>query len=271
MQPEIQHAVDFIKTEFADPEPQTAIILGSGLGLAGHILADRQSLAYSDIPGFPRPSVRGHSGELIAGFAGSASVLIMQGRSHCYESGNPAAMKLPLRTLAGLGCRKIILTCAAGSLSTRLPPGSIMQVTDHINLTGLSPLTGETGDSRFVDLSEAYSGRLRDKLSAAAAVEGIGLGEGVYMWFPGPNFETPAEIRAAGKLGADAVGMSVVPETVLARHAGIEVAALAVITNYAAGISEQKLSHEQTIRVASKSEDSLARLLKAALSTLSDD
>ncbi|MDO6461624.1 purine-nucleoside phosphorylase [Granulosicoccaceae sp. 1_MG-2023] len=267
---EIDNAVSYLQTTLGKAfVPDIALVLGSGLGDVCRYLNDCQTIAYEDIPGFPRLSVRGHGGQLIAGMAGETRVLVLRGRAHCYESGNPAAMRTVLRTVAGLDCPRVLLTCAAGSLNSNTGPGSLMLIRDHINLTGLSPLTGEQGDARFLDLSQAYDPALRASLARQAGKLGLNNDEGVYMWFPGPNFETPAEIRAAGLLGADAVGMSVVPETILARHAGMQVAALAVITNYAAGIDQQMLSHEQTIRAARQAEEGLALLLRDWLSELS--
>lgn len=266
---EIDNAVNYLQETLGNGfVPDIGIVLGSGLGDVCRHLTECRTIPYEDIPGFPDLSVRGHGGELIAGRAGDKQVLVLRGRSHCYENGNPAAMRVPMRTLAALDCPKVLLTCAAGSLDSNSGPGSLLLIRDHINLTGLSPLTGEQGDARFLDLSAAYDARLRQSLTERAEALGLNAREGVYMWFPGPNFETPAEIRAAGLLGADAVGMSVVPETILARHAGMQVAALAVITNFAAGIQDQTLSHEQTIRAAKHAEEGLAKLLGEWLSEL---
>ncbi len=265
MTTDIEQTISTIRNAFTTIKPDIALVLGSGLGHVSELLEDCQGLAYAAIPGFSAPSVRGHTGELLYGTVGSRKVLIMQGRSHSYESGDPAIMKTPIQAIAGLGCKKIILTCAAGSLEQQSGPGSIMLINDHINLTGFSPLTGETGDKRFIDLTDAYDKTTRNTFKKLAKEQGFSLKEGVYMWFPGPNFETPAEIRAASILGAHAVGMSIVPETILARHAGLEVAALAVITNYASGCSDEKLSHEQTIKSASTSEARVVALISAYL------
>lgn len=266
---EIDEAVSYLQETLGNGfAPDIGIVLGSGLGDVCRHLTECRTIPYQAIPGFPGLSVRGHGGELIAGRAGDNQVLVLRGRAHCYESGDPAAMRTPLRTLAALDCPKLLLTCAAGSLDSDAGPGSLMLIRDHINLTGMSPLTGELGDARFLDLSAAYDATLRQSLAKRAHNLGLATSEGVYMWFPGPNFETPAEIRAAGMLGADAVGMSVVPETILARHAGMQVAALAVITNFAAGIQDQVLSHEQTIRAARHAEEGLSTLLGEWLSEL---
>jgi purine-nucleoside phosphorylase len=190
---------------------------------------------------------------------------VLAGRAHAYETGRADAMRPPLETLAALGVRTLILTNAAGSLRDDMPPGAVMLIEDHINLTGLSPLTGEATDARFVGMSRAYDADMQAWLLAAAATEGVVLHRGVYMWFPGPSFETPAEIRAARILGADAVGMSTVPEVVLARFLGLKVAALSVVTNFAAGITGAELSHEETKAVAPRGGETLARVLARLL------
>jgi purine-nucleoside phosphorylase len=263
---DIHIAIQAINEQLDNPIPEIAIILGSGLGCLSTMLESSTSLAYNKIPGFSTPSVSGHGGHLVYGNIAKRNVIFMQGRSHTYETGNPACMGLAIRTLKALGCKKILLTCAAGSLNKDAGPGSLLQITDHINLTGLSPLTGEQGDNRFVDLTQAYSENIRNQLNDIATKQNVALKEGVYMWFPGPNFETPAEIKAAKVLGADAVGMSIVPETIIARHAGLEVGALAIITNYAAGISDQALTHEHTLKAAKQTQETLQGLLMAYLS-----
>jgi purine-nucleoside phosphorylase len=174
-------------------------------------------------------------------------------------------MKLPIRTLAALGCRTLLLTNAAGSLRPEMPPGSIMAIADHINFVGVSPLFGEAGDGRFLDMTGAYDEGLRARLRDVARRERIDLPEGIYAWFCGPNFETPAEIRAARVLGADAVGMSTVPEVILARHAGLTVAALSIITNMAAGLGAAPLSHEQTLRAARQASENATKLIRGFL------
>ncbi len=266
MSHEIQLAADAINNAFDQAKPEVAIVLGSGLGELINRLTGLDSIAYSQIPGFSQPGVKGHRGMLFFGTVGNKNVLIMQGRTHCYESGDPATMSIPIRAIAKLGCRQLILTCAAGSVNRRIEPGSLALIQDHINLTGLSPLTGVSGDSRFLDLTDLYSLEMRTQLSRVAKKRKIQLSQGVYMWFPGPNFETPAEIRAAATLGADLVGMSIVPEAIVALHAGMRLAATAVVTNYAAGISPLRLSHRQTLETASKSEHLLADLLESYLS-----
>ncbi|MDP6563518.1 MAG: purine-nucleoside phosphorylase [Alphaproteobacteria bacterium] len=244
-----------------DIEPKVAVVLGSGLGgLAGRF-ADTVEIPYDELPGFPAPGVGGHSGTLSLARAGATPLALLQGRSHLYESGRADGMAVPIRTLAALGCEALVLTNAAGGLSAGLDPGRVMLVTDHLNFTGQSPLFGEAGDDRFVDLVGAYDGALREHLVQLANGLGIDLHHGVYAWFSGPNFETPAEVRAAGILGADAVGMSTVPEVILARQAGLRVAALSIITNRAAGLSDTPLSHQQTLANAARATDDVGRLL----------
>jgi purine-nucleoside phosphorylase len=243
--------------------PAMAVVLGSGLGALAEGLQDASVIPYAELPGFPQPAVAGHAGRLILGEAGSLPVALLQGRAHFYESGKADAMRIPIDTLARLGCPALLLTCAAGSLRAEVGPGSVVMLTDHINFNGPSPLIGEQGAGRFVDMTEAYDAALRDELQRAAASAEIRLHEGVYAWFGGPQFETPAEIRAARALGADMVGMSVVPETILARHAGLKVAALAVITNLGAGMTAGALDHRQTLDSAGRALVDLARLLDA--------
>ena len=225
-------------------------------------------IPYGELPGFPRPTVPGHAGRLLLGHAGGLPLALLQGRAHYYESGRADDMRGAIDALAGIGCPALLLTCAAGSLRTEAGPGSIMLVSDHLNLARASPLIGECGTARFVDMRDAYDPALRQGLGAAAAAAGVTLHEGVYAWFAGPQFETPAEIQAARRLGADAVGMSVVPETILARHAGLKVAALAVITNLGAGMAPGALDHQQTLQSAGRAAADLVRLLDAFIAGL---
>ena len=198
----------------------------------------------------------------------------MQGRFHVYEGYDPVDLVLPIRALQAAGCDVLVLTCAAGSLSENMPPGSLMTLTDHINWSGISPLAGPNDDDigpRFLDLNNAYDPHLRSLLHAAAHATGVTLHEGVYIWCLGPNFETPAEIRAFGRLGADVVGMSTVPECLVARHAGMRVAAISTLTNLAAGMTDEELSHEQSLAVGAEAAKDLARLLPEFLASLSPE
>ena len=217
--------------------------------------------SYKDLPGFPDAGVKGHAGQLILGQLNGIEIVVLQGRAHYYESGKPDIMRIPVETLHGLGCETLLLTNAAGSLLPEAQPGSVMMLTDHINFTGVSPLFGETETSRFVNMADAYNPSLCDKFRDAAKTKNITLHEGVYVWFCGPSFETPAEIRTAKLLGADAVGMSTVPEVILARFFGLKVAAVSIITNMAAGMGDEDLSHTQTMENAGMAANDLQALL----------
>jgi len=241
--------------------PRIAIVLGSGLGDFAAAVTPVAALPYAELPGFPRPGVGSHAGRLLLGHIAGRPLAVLQGRAHYYENGRADDMKLAIRCLRAIGCRSLLLTNAAGSLRPDMPPGDIMLITDHINFTGVSPLFGETGNERFVDMVDAYDPGLRQRLLRAASAAGMRLHQGIYIWFCGPSFETPAEIRAARLLGADAVGMSTVPEVILARHAGLRVAALSMITNAAAGMSEVPLSHAETMAVGSRAVGGMTRLL----------
>lgn len=241
--------------------PRTAIILGSSLGPVADAVANPHVIPYDDIPGFPVSTVSGHAGKLVVGTLGGVEVAVLQGRSHPYESGNAAAMRPAIEILQAAGIDTLILTNAAGSLKPDLRPGSIMLITDHINLSGMNPLIGQQGDENFVPMTDAYDPDLRARLQKAAGAEGLNLHQGVYVWFSGPSFETPAEIRMAQVIGGDAVGMSTAPETILARRFGMKVAGLSVITNLAAGIEGANPSHEETKREGAKAADNMKALL----------
>lgn len=250
--------------------PEIALVLGSGLGALAEAMEQRVILRYAELPGFPVPSVAGHGGNLIFGRLGGRRVAVMQGRAHFYEHGRADGMNLALATLKALGCRRLILTNAAGSLNPAAGPGSLMLLRDHINFAGVSPLFGLAGNERFVNLVDAYDPASCVKLLAAAKRLGIPLAEGVYVWFCGPHFETPAEIRAAKMLGGDAVGMSTVPEVIVARMLGLTVTAVSMITNLAAGLSDESLSHEHTMKHATAAAGDMQRLLTAFLEDLDD-
>jgi purine-nucleoside phosphorylase len=245
-----------------------AIVLGTGLGAVAGDIQDALRIPYAALPGFPRGEVSGHARELRYGTLHGRKVLIYQGRAHYYESGDPAVMRVPLGLLTAFGSPPLILTNAAGSLSPEMRPGSLALITDHINLNGPNPLVGDTGDGRFVPMVDAYDPHLRGRLRRAAETARIALGEGVYMWFSGPSFETPAEIRMAKLLGADLVGMSTVPETILARRCGLHVAGLSIVTNMGAGLDGGAPHHAETRDVAAMAAGPLRRLLGAFLSEL---
>lgn len=245
--------------------PRVGIVLGSGLGGFVAAVAQATSIAYADLEGFPEPGVSGHAGELVLGEVGATPVAVLAGRSHYYEAGRADAMRPALETLKALGVETLILTNAAGSTRNEIPPGSVMLISDHINFANRSPLIGESSDARFVGMTNAYDEALAHLALAAASAEGIALPRGVYMWFSGPSFETPAEVRAAAALGADAVGMSTVPEVILARFLGLRVVAFSVITNFAAGMSGAEPSHEETKAVAPEGGAKLGRILTRML------
>ena len=243
------------------------LILGSDLGHLADMVAG-VAIDYADLPGFPHAGVSGHNPTLVIGDLEGQRVAILGAREHYYENGNPAAMRRALETLAALGVTDLILTNAAGSLRPDIRPGDLMLLSDHINFSGLNPLIGEATDRRFVPMTDAHNPALRAALKAAADAEKVPLPEGVYAWYSGPSFETPAEIRAIRTLGADAVGMSTVPEVILARYFGLRVAAVSVITNMAAGLSDEAISHAHTKAMAPLGAAKLERVLRAMLRAL---
>jgi len=246
------------------------LILGSGLG---HLADAVQGVAidYTDLPGFPHAGVSGHIPRLVVGDLEGVRVAVFGGRAQYYETGNPAAMRLPLEVLKALGADAVIATNAAGSLRPDIRPGDLMLLSDHINFSGLNPLIGEPTDARFVPMTEAHDPALRARLLAAAKAEGLALPEGVYAWYSGPSFETPAEIRAIRLLGGDAVGMSTVPEVILARFLGLRVAAISSVTNMAAGLGTEKISHEHTRAMAPLGAVKLEKVLRRMLRGLGSD
>ncbi len=260
-------AAEMLRQRFADGFPKIAIILGSGLGGFADQLSDKMAIPYGELPGFPQPSVEGHAGRLVVGTADDVPVACLQGRTHLYEGQGTAALATMIRTLAALGTRLLILTNASGAIDPAITPGSIAVITDHINMLGTNPLTGPNDErvgARFPDMTNVYDPEL------IAVVQGLGLdlAAGVYLATPGPSFETPAEIRAFRAMGADLVGMSTVPEAILARHAGLRVLGLSIVTNRAAGLAAQPLSHAETLAVAGKAAGDLERLLARAMKDL---
>lgn len=258
----MNHTVGRIAELLEGRAPKTALVLGSGLGGLVDEVTDAVHIPYAQLPAFPQSGVTGHAGQLVAGDLAGTPVVMLAGRAHYYEHGNAAAMRPALEVLAGIGIEKLILTNAAGSLESDMGPGSVMLITDHINFSGTNPLFGESTDRRFVGLTEAYDPAIRAAFEAAAEATQTPLHQGVYMWFSGPTFETPAEIRMARVLGAHAVGMSTVPEVILARFLGLRVAACSVVTNYAAGMTGQELSHQETKEMAPQGGQRLATILK---------
>jgi len=254
--------------------PRVGVVLGSGLGAVADAVEDPVVVGYGELPGFPRPTVSGHAGQAVLGSIGGVPVAVLQGRAHLYEGGSVDALRAPVRVLRAAGASVLVLTNAAGSLRPEVGAGSLMAITDHINMTGVNLLAGPNNDSigpRFPSLRDAYDPGLLDLLRASAAELGVDLAEGVYVAVMGPTFETPAEIRAYRTMGADAVGMSTVQETIIARHCGLRVAAVSMITNLAEGMTDEPLSHEQTLRAAQEGAGDMARLLLNFIPRLSSN
>ena len=268
------NAAASVLAERAGAPPRVGVVLGSGLGAVADAVEDRVVVGYEELPGFPKPTVAGHAGQAILGQIAGVPVTVLQGRAHVYEGGDLDALRVPVRALRAAGAEILVLTNAAGSLRRDVGPGSLMAITDHINLSGVNVLTGPNDPElgpRFPSLRDAYDPALRLELQFAAQELEIALSEGVYLAVSGPTFETPAEIRAFGVLGADAVGMSTVHETLVARHCGLRVAAVSVITNFAEGLSDEPLSHEQTLRDAERAAGDLSRLLLRFLERIGAD
>jgi len=263
-------AADFLRSRLDGLEPRVAIVLGSGLGAVADAVASPIFVPYGEIPHFPQSTVEGHSGRIVAGMLGGAPVIVMQGRVHFYEGYTPLEVTFPMRVLGRLGVRTAVLTNAAGGIRPGMQVGELVLLADHINALGFNPLIGPNearfGDGRatglrFFDMTEAYSKPLRTLAQEAAIAEGFALSEGVYLATTGPSFETPAEIRAFRMQGADLVGMSTVPETIVARHMGINVLGISCVTNLAAGISPTPLSHQEVFEAGAKAQYRLAGLL----------
>jgi len=251
-------------------QPSIGVVLGSGLGDAAKTVAEQVVVPFAEIPYFPHTTVQGHKGRIVVGFSGNVPVLIMLGRVHFYEGYTPQQVAFPMHVMGALGIKSVILTNAAGAISESYHQGQLVALADHINLMGWNPLVGPNeplfavrpgAAQRFTDMTEAYSKRLRAMAKEAAAEEGFALEEGVYLAVSGPSFETPAEIRAFRTMGATLVGMSTVPETIVARHMGINVLGLSCVTNMAAGLSPTPLNHQEIIENGHRVEQQLSRLL----------
>lgn len=265
-------AADYIKKLLPSFKPVIAIILGSGLGQFAEELEDSISINYENLPGFPKITVHGHGGKLILGYWKGVAVICLQGRAHTYEGlENYETVKTYVRTLKILGCTHFIATNASGSLREEVGPGELMLITDHINLQPSNPLIGPNDEDfgpRFYPLDNAYDQTMRDDLLAIATKNAIKLNEGVYISVLGPHYETAAEIRAFKILGADAVGMSTVPEVLVANHCGLKVAVIAMITNHATGLSKTSHSHEAVVNMAAGAAEKLNTLIKHYISGL---
>jgi purine-nucleoside phosphorylase len=267
---QVAEAAAFLKARLGSLAPRIGIVLGSGLGAVAEAVADSVIVPYGEIPHFPQSTVEGHSGRIVAGRLGGVPVAVMQGRVHFYEGYTPLQVTFPMRVLGALGIRAVVLTNAAGGIAEGYHVGQLVLIADHINYLGWNPLCGPNeprfavgpgAGLRFFDMTEAYSKALRMLAHEAAKEENFALGEGVYLATSGPSFETPAEIRAMRTLGATLVGMSTVPETIVARHMGIQVLGISCVTNLAAGLSATQLSHEEVNETGRKVERRLAGLL----------
>lgn len=252
-------------------KPKLGIILGSGLAQIADKIQDSITIPYSELTGFPVSSVAGHPGQFILGYLNKVPVACCQGRIHLYEGMQAKDFKLFIRTLKCLGCESLVMTNAVGSLTTKLQTGQLVLITDHINFQAMNPLAGPNDEEfgpRFFAMDDAYNKELRHIFMQAAKKLAIPLTEGIYISVLGPNFETPAEIRAFQRLGADVVGMSTIPEVIVARHCGLKVAVISVVTNLAAGLGDKPITHEDTVHFAKAASENLSRLLESAVSQI---
>jgi purine-nucleoside phosphorylase len=265
-------AAEFLLSKTGGNVPRVAVVLGSGSRGLAETMDDAVRVPYSDIPGFPEPTVLGHGGELLFGVLEGVPVVVQSGRLHLYEGHAPATVVLPVRTLACLGIGTLIVTNAAGGVRSSLTPPTLMLIADHLNYMWRSPLLGPAldGEERFPDMSAAYDEDLRSLAREVAQENGVPLAEGVYAGVLGPNYETPAEVRMLASLGADAVGMSTVPEVIAARARGVRVLGISTITNLAAGISRVKLSHEEVLAAGERMSENLGILVRGVLKRLSN-
>ena len=263
MIPTVKESKEFLEAKLAGFKPEVALIVGSGLGGVAGMVTKPVTIPYADIPHFPQPSVAGHAGQMIFGELAGKRLMVLSGRFHYYEGRSLAEIVYPIHVLDALGAKILIVTNAAGGINPTFNPGDLMIIEDHINFMGINPLIGlrENGGIKFLDMTQAYSTRLREKLDAAAEKLQAPLRRGVYLAGTGPTYETPAEVKAFAWLGADAVGMSTVPEVIMARYHNLEVVGISCITNLAAGISGKKVSHEEVLEVGKVAQVKLAKLL----------
>ena len=266
-------ATEFLKSRIEDIQPEIGLVLGSGLNfLADERMQLDKTIPYSEIPEFPRATALGHKGNLVFGGLGECSVVCMQGRFHFYEGHSMEDVIKPVQVMSQLGVKTVVLTNAAGGINESFSPGTLMLITDHINLLGTNPLIGENIDEfgpRFPDMTFVYDREVRSSAHDAAESLGIELREGVYLATTGPSFETPAEIRAFRTLGADAVGMSTVPEAIAANHAGLRVCGISCISNMAAGMSGARLTHEEVEEVTGRVKAQFGDLIEGLVRNLS--
>ena len=264
----IEEAASYITSRINNLQPDIGLILGSGLGEIAESIEDKIVIPYTDIPHFPKTTISGHKGQLVIGQIGQHTVMCLQGRFHLYEGHKPQLINMIIEILKVIGIKELIITNAAGSLNKNIAPGNIMLISDHINMSGTNPLIGVNNEKygpRFPSMTEAYAKHLREKMKQIADSLQIPLHEGTYLMVMGPNFETKAEINALRILGADAVGMSTVPEVICANRCGIKVLGLSVITNYGAGMTADTLSHEETLAQGQKACAHLSQLIYAYL------
>src|SRR5215831_2670679 len=267
----VEEAAATVRTRAPGSVPDVAIVLGSGLGDFANTLTAASSIRYSDLPGWPASHVIGHEGRLVIGMLGSKRVAALSGRAHYYEGHDLRTVTFATRVVGRLGIKALILTNAAGGIDVALKPGTLMVIDDHVNLLGSNPLVGPNEDrfgARFPDMSEVYSRRLRGIADEVAKAQGLTIGHGVYVALHGPSYETPAEIRYLRTIGADAVGMSTVPEAIAARHMGVEVLGISCITNAAAGVLPQPLHHDEVMETARRVRGQFIALLEGIIGRL---
>jgi purine-nucleoside phosphorylase len=268
---QVVEAVEAVRTHVPGPSPDVAIVLGSGLGDFANRLEGAVSIPYDAIPHWPASKVIGHEGRLVVGGLAGRRVAALSGRAHFYEGHDLRTVTFATRVVARLGVKMLVLTNAAGGINVALEPGTLMVMDDHINMLGSNPLVGANEDRfgpRFPDMTEVYSTRLRAIADAAAKAQGLSIAHGVYVALLGPSYETPAEIRYLRTIGADAVGMSTVPEAIVARHMGVEVLGISCITNAAAGVLPEPLDHNEVMEVARRVRGAFAALLEGIIGRL---
>jgi len=267
----INESTEFIKSKLEGFQPDVGLILGSGLGIMAGEVENPKYIEYSSIPNFLRSTVHGHKGRFVAGTLMGRKVIVMDGRFHYYEGYDIKDITFPVRVMRNLGVKNLLLTNAAGGVNTSFSPGNLMIITDHINMSANNPLIGENYEEfgpRFADSTNIYDRELNEKIFKISKENGIHLQKGVYMFNTGPSYETPAEIKMARVMGADAVGMSTVPEAIVASHSGIKVTGISCITNMAAGILNQKINHEEVIETANEVKSIFINLVKLILPEL---
>jgi len=271
MMAEVKETKEYLDAKLGGMKPEVALVIGSGLGGITKEITKAVTIPYGDIPHFPKSTVAGHAGQMIFGELAGKKLMVLSGRFHYYEGRSLAEVTYPIQVVDALNVKILIVTNAAGGINPQYKPGDLMIIEDHINFMGVNPLLGNNngnGGIKFIDMTQAYSGRLREKLDAAAEKLQMPIWRGVYLATIGPSYETPAEVKAFAWIGADAVGMSTVPEVIMARFHNIEVAGLSCITNLAAGISNKKLSHDEVLEVGRAAQDKLGKLLGEFLGML---